>query len=144
MGNVCQKAWAQMAISIISFCLHEGQKAVLRCLSKVLHELFLKKYLSACRHLFAFRCSRSPTCEFYATHLSTERQRQLTECVPRNWLMLLMTHHMPHLLQRRKTHLLLYLIQCMNEFGQSFAFNAERYVCLRLVCLTIIISTIVG
>ena len=144
MGNVCQKAWAQMAISIISFC-PEGQKAVLRCFSKVLHELFLKKYLSACRHLITFRCFRSPTCEFYATHLSTERQRQLTECVPRNWLMLLITHHMPHLLQRRKTHLLLYLIQCMNEFGQSFAFNAERYVCLRLVCLiTIIISTIVG
>ena len=87
-----------MAISIISFYLHEGQKTVLRCLSKVLHELFLKKYFSACRDLFTFRCSRSPTCEFYATHLSTERQRQLTECVPRNLLMLLITHHMPHLL----------------------------------------------
>ena len=41
-GNVCQKAWAQMAISIISPYLVEGQKAVLLCLSKVLHELFLK------------------------------------------------------------------------------------------------------
>ncbi|KAL5506794.1 hypothetical protein EMCRGX_G008534 [Ephydatia muelleri] len=38
MGNVCQKAWAQMAISIISFYLHEGQKAVLRCLSKTIYQ----------------------------------------------------------------------------------------------------------
>ena len=37
-------------------------------------------------------------------------------------------HHMLHLLQRRKTHIRLYLIQCMNEFGPSSAFNAERYV----------------
>ena len=44
-GNACQyffKAWAQMAISIISPYLDEGQKALLLCLSKVLHELFLK------------------------------------------------------------------------------------------------------
>ena len=52
-------------------------------------------------------------------------------------------HHMLHLLQRKKTHLLLYFIQCMNEFGPSSAFNAERYVCLRLVYVTIILSTIV-
>ena len=50
-------------------------------------------------------------------------------------------HHMPHLLQRRKTHLLLYLIQCMNEFGPFSAFNAEWYVCLRLVYVTIILTT---
>ena len=50
-GNVCQyyqsflgrdfKAWAQMAIFIISPYLDEGQKAVLLCLSKVLHKFFL-------------------------------------------------------------------------------------------------------
>ena len=50
-------------------------------------------------------------------------------------------HHMPHLLQRRKIHLLLHLVQCMNEFGPSSAFNAERYVCLRLI---FIVNTIVG
>ena len=50
--------------------------------------------------------------------------------------------HMLHLLQRRKTHLL-YLIQCMNEFGPSSTFNAEWYVCLRLIYVTIILSTIV-
>ena len=36
-------------------------------------------------------------------------------------------HHMPHLLQRRKTRLL-FLVQCMNEFGPSSAFNAKQYV----------------
>ena len=53
-------------------------------------------------------------------------------------------HHMPHLLQRKKTHLLLHLVHCMNEFGPSSAFNAERYVCLKACVFTIIVSTIVG
>ena len=41
-------------------------------------------------------------------------------------------HHMPHLLQRRK-HTSFTWYKCMNEFGPSSAFNAELYVCLRLV-----------
>ena len=68
-GNVCQyyqsflgrdfEVWAQMAIFIISPYLDEEQKAVLLCLSKVLHELFLK-IIFFNRHLFTFRCFRSP------------------------------------------------------------------------------------
>ncbi|KAL5506048.1 hypothetical protein EMCRGX_G007614 [Ephydatia muelleri] len=85
-GNVCQyyqsflgrdfKAWAQMAIFIISPYLDEGQKAVLFCLSK----LFQITY-----------------CEFYETDLSNEWQRVCQEFVDAIKI------HMPHLLQRKKT-----------------------------------------
>ena len=34
--------------------------------------------------------------------------------------------HMPPLLQKPKTHMILHLVQCMKELGPSSAFSAER------------------
>ena len=36
--------------------------------------------------------------------------------------------HMPTLLDKQKTHLLLHLVDCMVQFGPSSAFSAERYI----------------
>ena len=36
--------------------------------------------------------------------------------------------HMPMFLQKQKTHLILHLVECMDEFGPTSSFNAERYV----------------
>ena len=36
--------------------------------------------------------------------------------------------HMPTFLQKQKTHLILHLVECMDEFGPTSSFNAERYV----------------
>ena len=35
--------------------------------------------------------------------------------------------HMPAFLQKQKTHLVLHLVECMDEFGPTSSFNAERY-----------------
>ena len=33
----------------------------------------------------------------------------------------------PDLLQKRKVHLLLHLVECMKEFGPTAGFNTEKY-----------------
>ena len=35
--------------------------------------------------------------------------------------------HKPELLMKQKVHLLLHLVQSLNDFGPSAGFNAERY-----------------
>ena len=35
---------------------------------------------------------------------------------------------MPTFLQKQKTHLILHLVECADEFGPTSSFNAERYV----------------
>ena len=34
----------------------------------------------------------------------------------------------PELLQKRKVHLLLHLVECMREYGPTASFNTERWV----------------
>jgi len=36
-------------------------------------------------------------------------------------------HHRPEMLKKQKVHLLLYLAECMVEFGPTPGFNSERY-----------------
>ena len=37
-------------------------------------------------------------------------------------------HHMPTLLEKQKTHLLIHLVDCMIQFGPTSAFSAERHI----------------
>ena len=43
--------------------------------------------------------------------------------------------HMPELLQKQKTHLILHLVDCMRELGPSSAFSAERYIHFKKLAL---------
>ena len=35
--------------------------------------------------------------------------------------------HKPEMLKKQKVHLMLYLVECMQQFGPTAAFNSERY-----------------
>eukprot|EP00731_Ephydatia_muelleri_P001801 Em0001g1801a len=107
-GNVCQyyqsflgrdfKAWAQMAIFILKPYLNEGQAAVWLSFSK----LFQIAY-----------------CEFFDASKAAEWQSVCQGFVDA------VKQHMPSLLQKPKTHMILHLVQCMKELGPSSAFSAE-------------------
>lgn len=60
-------------------------------------------------------------CEFFAMSMYEEWSRICVAFVGA------IKTHMPELLQKQKTHLILHLVDCMREWGPSSAFSAERY-----------------
>eukprot|EP00731_Ephydatia_muelleri_P005893 Em0003g141a len=105
-GNVCQyyqsflgrdfKAWAQMAIFILKPYLNEGQAAVWLSFSKLFQ--------------IAICVDASKAAEWQSVC------QGFIDAVKQ---------HMPSLLQKPKTHMILHLIQCMKDIGPSSAFSAE-------------------
>ncbi|KAL5509210.1 hypothetical protein EMCRGX_G004540 [Ephydatia muelleri] len=89
-----------MALFIMAPFLNDGQKQVLLTLSKVFQIAY---------------------CEFYAMSLYEEWSKI---CVA---FFEAIKMHMPELLQKQKTHLILHLVDCMRELGPSSAFSAERF-----------------
>eukprot|EP00731_Ephydatia_muelleri_P034559 Em0065g20a len=108
-GNVCHyyqsfvgryfKAWAQMAVFILSPYLDDAQKKVLLSLSKVF---------------------RIAYCNYFTEELSTEWEGICEEFV------LTAKRCLPEILMKPKVHLLLHLVNYMQDFGPSSAFGAER------------------
>lgn len=37
------------------------------------------------------------------------------------------SQHRPNMLKKQKVHLMLHLVECMEQFGPTSAFNSERY-----------------
>ncbi|KAL5509475.1 hypothetical protein EMCRGX_G004858 [Ephydatia muelleri] len=93
------KAWAQMAVFILSPYLDDAQKKVLLSLSKVF---------------------RIAYCNYFTEELSTEWEGICEEFV------LTAKRCLPEILMKPKIHLLLHLVNCMQDFGPSSAFGAER------------------
>ena len=42
------------------------------------------------------------------------------------------SQHQPDMLKKQKVHLLLHLVECMEQFGPTSAFNSERYGFVKL------------
>eukprot|EP00731_Ephydatia_muelleri_P000658 Em0001g658a len=108
-GNVCQhyksfvgrdfKGWSQMALFILGPYLDGGQTQVLLTFSKVFQIAY---------------------CEFFCVQLSEEWKGICCSFIDS------VKTHMPLLLNKPKTHLILHLVDCMIDFGPSSAFSAER------------------
>eukprot|EP00731_Ephydatia_muelleri_P006261 Em0003g509a len=109
-GNVCQhyksfvgrdfKGWSQMALFILGPYLDGGQTQVLLTFSKVFQIAY---------------------CEFFCVQLSEEWKSLCCSFIDS------VKTHMPLLLNKPKTHLILHLVDCMIDFGPSSAFSAERF-----------------
>ncbi|KAL5493197.1 hypothetical protein EMCRGX_G014341 [Ephydatia muelleri] len=107
-GNVCQhyksfvgrdfKGWSQMALFILGPYLDGGQTQVLLTFSKVFQIAY---------------------CEFFCVQLSEEWKGICCSFIDS------VKTHMPLLLNKPKTHLILHLVDCMIDFGPSSAFSAE-------------------
>ena len=78
-------------------------------------------YVSICMH----QVFQIAYCEFFAMSLYEEWSKICVAFVEA------IKMHMPELLQKQKTHLILHLVDCMRELGPSSAFSAERYIHLR-------------
>ena len=63
-------------------------------------------------------------CNYFTEELSTEWEGICEEFV------LTVKSCLPELLMKPKVHLLLHLVNCMQDFGPSSAFDAERYCCV--------------
>eukprot|EP00731_Ephydatia_muelleri_P012809 Em0007g119a len=108
-GNVCYyynsfvgrdfKAWSQMAIFILSPYLDAGRKEVLLNYSKVFAIAYAKSYN---RHL---KEQWKSVCQNFIDSIKV---------------------HFPNLLRRPKMHLILHLIECLEQYGPTSAFSAER------------------
>ncbi|KAL5488742.1 hypothetical protein EMCRGX_G017729 [Ephydatia muelleri] len=108
-GNVCNhfksfvgrdfKAWAQMAIFILSPYLSSEECEVLLSCKKVFR-------IAYCCH---FKLS------------DAEEWQQLCEEFVKN-----VKDYMPALLKKQKVHTILHLVECMISYGPSSAFSAER------------------
>eukprot|EP00731_Ephydatia_muelleri_P028787 Em0020g431a len=108
-GNVCYyynsfvgrdfKAWSQMAIFILSPYLDAGRKEVLLNYSKVFAIAYAKSYN---RHL---KEQWKSVCQNFIDSVKV---------------------HFPNLLRRPKMHLILHLIECLEQYGPTSAFSAER------------------
>ena len=59
-------------------------------------------------------------CDYYDPSLFfwVEWRREFVEAV---------SQHQPDMLKKQKVHLLLHLVECMEQFGPTSAFNSERY-----------------
>ncbi|KAL5482287.1 hypothetical protein EMCRGX_G022596 [Ephydatia muelleri] len=108
-GNVCQyyqsfvgrdfKGWAQMCLFILGPYLNEGDSEVLLAFTKVFQIAYCD----------IFKASSADSCR-NVCHAFVDSAKR----------------HMPTLLDKQKTHLLLHLVDCMVQFGPSSAFSAER------------------
>ncbi|KAL5494053.1 hypothetical protein EMCRGX_G015323 [Ephydatia muelleri] len=108
-GNVCQyyqsfvgrdfKGWAQMCLFILGPYLNEGDSEVLLAFTKVFQIAYCD----------IFKASSADSCRNVCQAFVDSAKR-----------------HMPTLLDKQKTHLLLHLVDCMVQFGPSSAFSAER------------------
>lgn len=94
------KGWAQMAQFILGPYLSDGQKEVLLALSKVFKIAY---------------------CDFFKPVLLDEWKRVFQAFVST------VKQHMPSLLEKQKTHLILHLVDSMVKFGPCSAFSAERF-----------------
>eukprot|EP00731_Ephydatia_muelleri_P013525 Em0007g835a len=80
--------------------LNEGQLKVLLSFTKVFHIAY---------------------CEYFSLSIRDEWQELCQEFVSN------VKQYMPAMLQKQKIHLILHLTECMEQFGPSSAFNAERF-----------------
>ena len=129
------KAWAQMALFVIGDYLSEGQRRVLLSLSKV--HVYVQTHIYTCI-LVTPQILRDTVDISYILNLQVFR---IAYCIPfREEDELLCQEvcqqfvdtakqYLPELLQKRKVHMLLHLVECMREFGPTASFNTERYAC---------------
>ena len=60
-------------------------------------------------------------CDYYAPSKAIE-WKEICKCFVNN-----VGEHRPEMLKKQKVHLLLHLVECMEDFGPTSAFNSERY-----------------
>eukprot|EP00731_Ephydatia_muelleri_P028790 Em0020g434a len=94
------KGWTQMALFILGPYLSDGQKEVLLAYSKVF---------------------RIAYCDFFKPVLLDEWKSVCQAFVST------VKQHMPSLLEKQKTHLILHLVDSMVKFGPCSSFSAERF-----------------
>ncbi|KAL5503005.1 hypothetical protein EMCRGX_G009879 [Ephydatia muelleri] len=94
------KGWTQMALFILGPYLSDGQKEVLLAYSKVF---------------------RIAYCDFFKPVLLDEWKSVCQAFVSA------VKQHMPSLLEKQKTHLILHLVDSMVKFGPCSSFSAERF-----------------
>ena len=110
------KAWAQISIFILAPYLQQDEMSVWLSLSKV----GTRYYTEVCKWL-ALQVFQMAYCNQYRP----DEKRQLEQvCVD---FVLRVCQVYPGFAQKPKVHLLLHLVQCMEWFGSTSAFNTERY-----------------
>lgn len=112
------KAWAQMALFIIYCYLSDEDKKVWLALSKVFEHTARCYYYTCHIILKIFMISY---CNFYDPGKATEWKAICKTFVDT------VSCYKPHMMKKQKIHLMLHLIDCMEQFGPTSAFNSERY-----------------
>ena len=61
-------------------------------------------------------------CEYYDPSKFSEWNQMCKDFV------VAVSENQPAMLKRQKVHLMLHLVECMDQFGPTSAFNCERYI----------------